>query len=268
MSLPLASASSLLRNLRANFAPASQRYLFLLSHMRSYSSLLAHLLGGCSEIDGYGETQLKYKASTDLWRLRLEIRRSTGVPNNGRWLLDKILHNYVCAPDRLLAPERTRALIFLRRPEPSIRSIMTLARIKSPGADLNNPQLACDYYVSRLHRLRTDGQRLGERAFYFDAEAVIRRPDELLAALTIWLELDKPLQREYVVSRRTGENGFGDPLNNIRSGQILDASHSTIDNDLVLTGPLFKEAEAAYQRCRDILLRECSSTASSVCADS
>lgn len=234
-----------------------QHYLFLLSHMRSYSSLLAHLLGSSPEIDGCGESHVRYKRAIDLWRLRREVQRTIGTPASGRFLLDKILHNHIRSPDKLIAPEQVRAVIFLRQPEATLRSIVTLARIQCPNDDIANPQFACDYYVSRLHRLRADGLRLGQRALYFDAECLNRSPQPLLDKLTRWLQLDTPLSSEYQLSRRTGENLFGDPLPNIRAGRILDPSSSTIANDVQIPAMLLQEAEAAYSRCRSALLDHC-----------
>lgn len=243
--------------------PAKQRYLFLLSHMRSYSSLLSHVLGTCPEIDGYGETHIKYRNKLDLWRLRQRVHHSMGTELHAPWLLDKILHNYVRPPDRLVPQDCVRALIFLRRPEEALCSVVTMARTSathnSIGA-MSSSQRACDYYVSRLHRLRTDGERIGQRAMYFDAEALIRQPQKLLRVLSQWLELSCPLRTEYQVLPRSGEVGFGDPSRNILAGRILDATSSTIADDVRIPDQVLREAEAAYRRCRASLTRTCHTT--------
>src|SRR5262245_13075611 len=51
------------RNLRRVRSMSSP--LFVLSHMRSYSSLLSHVLGSHPEIDGYCETHLRYRSGLD-----------------------------------------------------------------------------------------------------------------------------------------------------------------------------------------------------------
>lgn len=247
---------------RSSDAPG---YLFLLSHMRSYSSLLAHILGSHADIDGYGEAHVKYRNKLDFWRLRRAIQRATGEPIRGEWLLDKILHNYVRAPDRLIDNERVRAIIFLRRPERTLQSILTLARHQHADAATHNAQLTCDYYVSRLHRLRADGQRLGKRSLYFDAEAFIEQPQMVLDQISDWLQLSQPLQSNYQVLKRTGETGFGDPLHNIRAGHILDSGASTIDAKIQIPAQMLREAEAAYQRCREMLLQECQLITHGIC---
>jgi hypothetical protein len=233
------------------------RYLFLLSHMRSYSSLLSHVLGSSAEIDGYGETHIKYKHRIDLWRLRRDVRRSIDGRLTGRIVLDKILHNNIRAPDLLIAEHCVHALIFLRQPESALRSIITLAQVINPGAGLGDPHSACDYYVSRLHRLRADGERLGQRALYFDAERIVNEPVLLLRGIQRWLQLERPLRPVYQVSKRTGEEGFGDPLHNIHAGRILSASQSTLDGSLCIPSSVMDEAQAAYRRCRESLLVSC-----------
>lgn len=227
--------------------------------MRSYSSLVSHLLGSSPEIDGYGETHTPYRHKFDLWRLRRRVRRSTGARLRGRWLLDKILQNDVMPPDRLIPKDKVRAIMFLRTPQSTLRSIVTLLSRHARASRLPAPSMesACEYYVSRLHRLRLDGERLGDRAIYFDAEALIHRPDQILAALSAWLELKTPLTPDYRILRRTGEFGFGDPSRNIHAGRILDSSVSTIATGIHVSNSVLLETEAAYQRCRASLIEHC-----------
>lgn len=227
--------------------------------MRSYSSVLAHVLGNSPEIDGYGETHLQYRDKHDLCRLRKKVAHSTGVIPRGRWLLDKVLQNNILLPDDMIVKGNMRAIIFLRSPESTIRSIVTMlrARKRDPSFPVPSPDWACDYYVSRLHRLRMDGERLGKYGIYFDAEALIHHTHGILDSLSNWLELKLPLTPSYQVSLRTGEFGFGDPSSNIYAGRILNSTVSTIARDIYIPKSTLLEAEAAYQRCRDSLLKHC-----------
>jgi len=232
-------------------------YLFLLSHMRSYSTLLAHILGSSPEIDGYGETHVKYRNSLALQSLKHRVAQSIGHPPRGKWILDKILHNYVQSPDRLLNRETLRTVIFIRRPEPTLRSILVNDVYANEQRRIKNPQAACDYYVSRLHRLRLDGERLGKEALYFQSEHFMNAPQQLLSALGHWLHLDTPLDTHYQVRSRTGEIGFGDPSPNIKQGRILGPEASTIRTEIVIPSLVLKEADAAYERCHETLMRHC-----------
>src|SRR5215469_2188157 len=102
-----------------------RRYLFVLGHMRSYSSLLCHILGSHRQIDGYCETHIKYRTRWDLWRLRSRVVRLTGEPLHGRYVLDKMLHNYPLAAS-ILRSRYTRWIVLLRRPLPTVQSIVNM----------------------------------------------------------------------------------------------------------------------------------------------
>ncbi|HEX2583564.1 MAG TPA: hypothetical protein VHL14_00410 [Steroidobacteraceae bacterium] len=259
MSIPL-HKNSLLQNAFFSWHSLTHsppNYLFLLSHMRSYSTLLAHILGSSPEIDGYGETHVKYRNTFALTSLQRRVSRSIGHATEGRYLLDKILHNYVQSPDRLLDRSTVRTIIFIRKPESTLRSILINNAYASEKKQIKGVQAACDYYVSRLHRLRMEGERLGKDALYFQSESLISSPQALLTALSNWLNLGTPLRTEYEVGSRTGEAGFGDPSPNIRQGKILGPEASTIKKDIVIPRIVLHEAEAAYERCNDALQRSC-----------
>ena len=49
------------------------RILFVLSHMRSGSSLLTHILNTNNEIIGYGETHIKYSSELDFKALLSKV---------------------------------------------------------------------------------------------------------------------------------------------------------------------------------------------------
>ena len=77
------TAAGVARNLRLLLRHPSvylgrREYVIVLSHMRSYSTLLAHLLGSHPEIAGYAEMHTSYAQRRDLLRLRRKWRaRST-----------------------------------------------------------------------------------------------------------------------------------------------------------------------------------------------
>ena len=51
-------------------------YLFVVGHMRSYSSLLAHILGSHPRIVGYAEMHQKYRNVLDLLELTRKVERT------------------------------------------------------------------------------------------------------------------------------------------------------------------------------------------------
>jgi hypothetical protein len=193
--------------------------LFVLSHMRSYSSLLSHVLGSHPEIDGYCETHLRYRFSFDLWRLRSKVKRLTGEPLRGRYVLDKILHNYPVAHG-ILANPRTRAVFLLREPADVVQSIIHMGTHLDPLEQNTNVGQVTSYYKARLERLAALAPVLGRRAAFLPSEALLTNTDAALEFLRDFLELHQPLERRYRSFAKTGEPGFGDPSPAIRSGEI------------------------------------------------
>ncbi len=193
--------------------------LFILSHMRRYSSVLSHVLGSHPQIDGYCETHLHYRFSFDLMRLKWRVRRLTGEPLRGRYVLDKILHNYPVATAILESPH-ARAVILLRQPVEVVQSIVHMGR----HLDLNyrnaNVANATQYYVERLRQLTKYARTFGKRAAFVESEMLMTRTDETLASLQTFLALDSPLERRYRSFSKTGKPGYGDPSEMIRSGEI------------------------------------------------
>ncbi|HEX7971345.1 MAG TPA: hypothetical protein VF501_03895 [Thiobacillus sp.] len=81
----------------------SQGYarIFLLSHMRAYTSLAGHILGSHPQINGYYEMHLSYEDAAALDRQLETYKQGEVLKENSRYLFDKLLHN-----DYLLLPER------------------------------------------------------------------------------------------------------------------------------------------------------------------
>ena len=74
-----------------------RRQVFLLGHLRSHSPLLSHILGSHPQIDGECETHIQYRTRFDLWRLHRRVRKLTGQPLRGDYVLDTVLHDYPIA---------------------------------------------------------------------------------------------------------------------------------------------------------------------------
>lgn len=195
------------------------RYVFLLSHMRSYSSLLAHVLGSHPELCGYLESGLSYRRPSDLRLLGARLEE-LGTPLHGRYRVDKLLHdNYRLAPAALEGGQ-ARLVFFVRRPVDTLASISHMARFE-PGSWYANPEAVTNYYCRRLQTLADLAHVARAPRFWFPAERLIDDPEPLLAALSAFLELRTPLSPNYQVQAKTGQLGFGDPSPRIREGRIL-----------------------------------------------
>jgi hypothetical protein len=187
--------------------------------MRSYSSVLSHVLGSHPQIDGYCETHLRYRFAFDLLRLKWRVRRLTGEPLRGRYVLDKILHNYPVAAQIIENP-RTRAVFLLRQPVEVVQSIVHMGRHLDANEWNSNVENATRYYVERLSQLARFARVIGRRAAFVESESLVTRTDECLDFLRRFLCLDTPLERRYRSFSKTGKPGYGDPSEMIRRGEI------------------------------------------------
>jgi hypothetical protein len=228
--------------------------LFVLSHMRSYSSLLAHVLGSHPEIDGYCETHLRYHFPFDVLRLHWRVRKLTGEPLRGRYVLDKILHNYAISPG-ILEGQRVRAVLLLRQPEDVVQSILHMGTHLDPVEQNTNLEQVTGYYVSRLQRLAELARRLGRRAAFVESEALLHHTDATLEFLRDYLELSGPLQRRYRSFAKTGKPGFGDPSPVIRSGEISAQPEKRAR--FTVPSSLIAKVAHAHGACLEACIRYC-----------
>lgn len=236
------------------FSPRNLSRIFVLSHMRAFTSLAGHVLGSHPRINGYYEMHLGYEDAAALDR-QLALFLEHDALKAGSWyLFDKLLHNdYVLRPERLGQVEM-KVLISLLEPEHTIRSIVALFAQKDGEDPYASPEGAAGYYVARLQAL-ADFARTVERPYlYFDAEGWQRAPETLLPRLTGWLELDSPLSERYALFSQTGKARKGDTSERIRSGVIdrtpRDYSH------IVVPERVLDEARMVYRECRRVIVAQ------------
>ncbi|MBT9499131.1 MAG: hypothetical protein IV103_18345 [Zoogloea sp.] len=226
--------------------------IFLLSHMRAFTSLAGHILGSHPQINGYYEMHISYEDAAALDRQLEVFRLGDVLKADSRYLFDKLLHNdYVLKPERL-GPAELKILVSLAEPARTIRSIVHLFRQK-PDPDLYaSPVEAAHYYVARVKAL-ADFCRTAERGYcYFDAELLQTAPERLLPRLSDWLALDSPLSERYRTFSQTGKAGRGDSSARIHGGRIdrtrVDYSHIAIPEEAL------SAAQAAYRECREQMI--------------
>ena len=232
----------------------SERYarIFLLSHMRAFTSLAGHILGSHPQINGYYEMHLSYEDASALDRQLDVYLQGDVLKENSHFLFDKLLHN-----DYLLQPERlglanTKILISLLEPEQTIKSIVNLFAQKEIDDLYASPVEAANYYIARVEALADFSRHANQRYYYFDAEMLQRAPEKLLPKLSDWLELDSPLSERYALFSQTGKAGKGDSSQRIHSGSIdkakIDYSHIVIPEDAL------SAAQKVYRECRQQII--------------
>lgn len=198
------------------------QYVFILGHMRSRSSLLAHLLGSHPEICGYTESHIKYRNRWDLARLRWHIANVTRAWPRGRYLLDKQLHSRMYLPASLRNSPKLKTVILVREPIDTIDSIIRMG-LKAGNRRDADPQQAAAYYCERLALLSSLAIELRDRALLVESDFLANAPELALAAISQHLQLTTPLRANYQRQRKTGEAGFGDMSSLIHLGEIVSA---------------------------------------------
>lgn len=234
------------------------QYLFILSHMRSYSSLLAHILGSHSQIVGHIERLCSYTDARDLMRFRHHSFVQHGrIPNP--YLLDKILHNRFVLADDIINRDDVKLIVLLREPEPTIKSIINMMHVVPPEKDAlshQNPMWALDHYTSRLAYLEACIKRTQSPVLFLDAKDIIQHTEIVLMTLARWLQLETDLNRQYRVFPETGVPGKGDPSDVIKTGSVLTSETDRYDR-IEVPEDMLDRARAGYVRSRDILRQHC-----------
>jgi len=237
-----------------NLNSLSDQYarIFLLSHMRSFSSLAGHILGSHPQVNGYYEMHLSYDEPQALER-QLARYLEHDVPKAGsRYLFDKLLHDeYRLRLERLGIPG-VKILVALREPEQSIRSIVSLFARKQAGEPYASPLAAANYYIERVSTLAGFCRAAGRGCFYYDAEMLQDAPGILLPALERWLDLDSPLRDRYAVFSQTGKDRAGDSSETIRTGRIDTARRDY--SGIPIPGEVLLRARQVYRDCRGQIL--------------
>ena len=230
--------------------------LLLLGHMRSGSTLLLHLLVNHPQIAGLGERNAIYLGPHDFGRLALRARLARPQPlARLRYVTDQLNHNHLTPHPELFAHPRLRLLFLVRRPEPSLASLLDLTRTHYEPWSVER---TVDYYVERLGALAryagtspSAAASILERAAFLTYEELTDRPGQTLASLQSFLDMDtEPAFSEtYRVHDFTGTRG--DPSENIRSGRI--GRPRRVEQPAQLPAREIERARRAYDRCLEAL---------------
>ena len=218
------------------------RYVFILGHMRSGSTLLAHILASHPDFAGAGETHISYRTPADLPKLVFKTCELLHKPIlRQTYIVDQINHPYVT--DEVLRSNHVhKCIILLREPAATLKSLM--AMLKCDEKD------ALEVYLTRLETLAHYGTLLGGRAMLVEYDNFIDHGEETLAALTGFIGLDSPLAPDYSTHRMTGRvGGNGDPSVNIKAGRII----RTPGHKVTLSAATIGAATRAFEKCRSQL---------------
>ena len=121
--------------------------------MRSYSTLLGHLIGSHPQVTGYAEQHRSYRSFVDLTELRYGIWKLSDYEVKGDYLFDKILHNKHIISDDVLERRDVLPIYGIREP------ISEPAQHRRDGAAGEEGQLAQRAPTRRVCTCSTDTPR-------------------------------------------------------------------------------------------------------------
>ena len=232
--------------------PEHYSRIFLLSHMRAFTSLAGHILGSHPRIDGYFEMHISYDDASALDRQMEVLRQYENCKEGSRYLFDKLLHNDYRLNPTLFDPAELKILVALQAPEKTIRSIVNLFHRKGTDELYSSPPNAANYYVERIQALAEFCDTTPRPYYYYDAELFQEAPERLLARLTDWLGLDSPLTGFYRLFSQTGKAGKGDSSSFIYGRKIekarVDHSHIKVPENIL------ERAREVYRECRSAII--------------
>ncbi|RME67510.1 MAG: hypothetical protein D6781_13040 [Verrucomicrobia bacterium] len=222
-------------------------HVFLLSHMRSYSSVFGHILGSHPEICGHSERQRGYADWWALFKLRTALAAGEGSLATQRWFLDKILHNRHRLGETVLNSPRVRLIFFVRRPESTLASIVRLGRREPRVARYADAAEAAGHYLDRLEGLVEVARLSRCPLLFFEAEDFETQLETVLERVGDWLGLHSPLSPSYRVFSDTGQAGAGDSSENIRKGRFMP--HRGAGEPVAIDPTLLRRCEEGHAWC-------------------
>lgn len=233
-------------------ASYKNKHIFLLSHMRSRSSVLSHIIGTNLDIYGYSELHRSYLNQIDLFNMRVDLFKELKPhKHNCQYFFDKILGNWAIISNKLFRSIKPKVIFLIREPESTFKSIVNMGHI----VDIDwykSPVKILDYYCSRLDYLEKYAESIQGKYFFIESDDLINNTGNILSDLSKWLNLKEPLKREYSIFQNTGKPGFGDPSNNIKSGKIEKTKEHV---DISIPHDILEKGELAYERCKASLIK-------------
>jgi len=243
-----------------------RKYVFIVSHMRSYSTLLAHILGSHEQFSGYAENFLSYLGPLDLFKLRCRTSAAGNFKSKCTYVVDKILHADLQLSDQILTNQDITFLFMIRRPRETLKSIIGMERneAKKRGGlaegplKMATPEAALAYYAARvdaLGDLATRIGRSGSSAYVLEAERIVDDTKMVLEQLGQHLHLHRALDENYSLFDLTGRWGRGDMSPYIRTGSIQRERSSY--PEIELPNACLEQAEHHYDQCLHVLKENC-----------
>lgn len=221
--------------------------------MRSYSTLLSHVLGNNKDIDGYSELHYSYLNQLDGIKAKIQIMYTLGGGLSGKYILDKLLHNENQISESFLQENTVKLIFLLRNPLDTYKSRINML-VKNTMQN-KDPKIIHNYYVSRLKMLIQQAKSLNTSKIFIDSEQIKTNTDATLDKLSEFLELEDVLTSNYQLFKYSGNGTYGDSTDNIKKRVISTNSNSY--NDIIIPEKILEEANSAYIQGKKQLFRLC-----------
>ena len=231
------------------------RVLWMLSHMRSGSSLLTHILNTNPDIAGYGETHISYGSAEDFKQLLLKVYWDSREYRNladlahltlhETYVLDKLLHNTKLTNEDLLLSENIKIIFLIREPVRTLNSIRDLKPTWSEEKTLG-------YYCGRLQKLVAYAEKVDNpgRLLFMRHDQLLNETTAVFTSLQHFLGTQTGFTEEYQVLKTTGAKHVGDHRGNIKSGQIVRTPRQLKETVSLAS---IEQAQGVYQASCDRL---------------
>ena len=226
------------------------KILFLLSHMRSGSSLMTHLLSSNPEIIGYGETQMKYCSELDFKKLILKVYwQLREYKMDHKYVLDKVLHDTKFLDQKFISSPQLYSIFLLREPQRTLPSLLT---IKSDWTEED----ALTYYSERLSTLTNYAKLINskEHSLFIDYDQVVNNSDAVFETLKDFLDTQIGFSEQYQLRPTTGVRGIGDSSDAIKAGRIIKNPRKLAKE---VSPHLVEKAKQSFEQCSATLSEYC-----------
>ncbi len=234
------------------FRKSPYKFLFILGHMRSASSLLVHILNSHPDIIGYGETHITYQSPQDFKTLLSNVHwKIRDYQMNQTYVLDKLLHTNKLIDETLLESEDVYNIFLLREP---IATIQSTLKLKQHWEE----KKVVDYYTYRLKTLENYGTLINNKShsLVLTYDQILHETQLVLDALQVFLKTKEPFSEEYEILQTTGLKGIGDSSENIQAGRIIRKKEEK-PSDYQLSAEFVDKVQFAYQHCLSHLSEKC-----------
>ncbi len=246
----------LARRFLTGLVSAPVEYVFILSAMRSGSTLLQHIIGQESRALSAGETKLEYQILADLASLRDHLFSYNEIEEADRkadWLfIEKSVHErYVPSIENLQDPS-IRFVFILRDPHAALTSL--LERKGWPYTE--SIEAAAWYYTERPKQLVELARQLKDpkHAYFLTYEDLLAHTDLHLAGLSRFIKAAKPFEASYPKQKWTAVMSLGDVSGNIKREQIVKNQR---DELVDMPSELYQQMTQTYEQCTASLNELC-----------